>query len=145
MEGRWERLGMPLLQWLAVPASVFAFGYFVIGPVVRGDINGDSPKAEAAQAAEQEPIQPGPRKWTPVSPPQVNITVTPKFEEEEEIPEEVPIEDPDAVPPPDSTSGAGGDEAGVGGMQAPPVKKSEETTTTGGDGGAFKGLGGGLG
>lgn len=138
MEGRWERYGVGFLKWVMVPLLVFGVGLFLIGPRLGG------PKAEKSDGAAQEPvlsntrpIEPGLRKWKPVSPPQVSITVEPK-----EVPEVDPLED-EMTPPIEIPEGARVDEAGVGGMTEPP-------TTTGGDGsgdattggGAFRGIGG---
>jgi hypothetical protein len=139
MEGKWERIGTALLQWLVVPAVVFGFGYFVIGPLLSGGAGQARSSQSNQPAIEQPPIQPGPRKWNPVSPPQVDLTITPK---EDPLDEFVPEEDPIEEPPVDETDdGSTGDEGSVGGMSAPPVKKEE--TTTGGTTGTFKGITGG--
>lgn len=139
MEGRWERLGTPLLQWFVVPVAVFGFGFFVIGPLLRGEAPQEKKEPSPELAEAQVPIEPGERKWIPVSPPQVIVSVTPKEEEEEPLDQTDPEVEPPVDPP---ETGATGDEAGVGGMQSPPVKRSEQTT--GGDSGtAFRGIGGG--
>jgi hypothetical protein len=116
---------------------VFGIGYFAIGPYLSGDAGRAKPTSSQEPTIEQPPIAPGPRKWNPVSPPQVHITVTPKYEEDDFIlPEEFP---PEEVPPVDDTDDSSSGAAGSGEEQtAPPVKKQEETT-----GGAFQGITGG--
>src|SRR5690349_9671822 len=145
MEGRWERLGVPLLQWFVIPVMVFGIGYFAIGPLISGGAGASRPPARTEPTVKQPPIEPGPRKWTRPSPPQVSITVTPM---EEPMTEPIPTGDPiESEPPVDNGDSSGTDEGSVGGMTAPPAKKKEETTG-GGTGeatttGTFKGLGGG--
>ena len=130
MEDRWTRVGMPLMQWVAVPLTVFGFCYFVVGPVISAaPSNLRTPSAnwtDTTPLAEPEPIEQGKREWIPVVPPQVNVTVTPL--EEEEPPEEQfdDASPPPVIAPPDS---GGGDEAGIGGIAKPP--------TTGGDDGSL--------
>jgi len=130
MEDRWTRVGMPLMQWVAVPLTVFGFCYFVVGPVISAaPSNLRTPSAnwtDTTPLAEPEPIEQGKREWIPVVPPQVNVTVTPLEEEE---PQEEQFDDaspPPVIAPPDS---GGGDEAGIGGIAKPP--------TTGGDDGSL--------
>lgn len=146
--GNWEQRAVPVLKWAAIPVAVFGFGYFVIGPWLSG--GNEAGSARGAGTTEtalvnQQPIEPGERKWIPVSPPQVNISVTRKVLDEEPV-EEFPDAEPPPIEPPDDGSV---DEAGVGGIR-PPVATGSGSATTGGttsgDGGAtnntFKGIGG---
>jgi len=115
------------MQWVVVPLCVFAFCFFVVGPILSGgpskpslantDTSTDEPMVEPA------PIEQGERTWTPVSPPQVSVTVTPL---EDEVP---PIEqfDDASAPPVIVPPGEGGaDEAGVGGIAKPPTGEGED-------------------
>ncbi len=141
--GNWEQRAIPVLKWAAIPIAVFGFGFFVIGPWLSGGHSGTAVRGATTTAkVNQQPIEKGERKWTPVSPPQVNVSVTRKVVEEDPIP---PIEgEPPPIEPPDDDGTV--DEAGVGGLK-PPVATGASTTSTGGEGGttatAFKGIGSG--
>ena len=117
---------MPLTKWVAVPLTVFGFCYFVVGPILSGGPSGprmpSNASTEVEAPADNRPIEPGRRDWTPVAPPQVSVTVTP-MEEEEPIEQFDDASPPPVVGPPD---GGGEDEAGIGGIAKPPP--------TGGDG-----------
>jgi hypothetical protein len=126
MEGRWERAAVGVGKWAFIPLALFGFGYFVIGPWMSGGPEARKPAARAdTSLVNQQPIQPGERRWIPVSPPQVDISVTRSEPEEEELSPDYPYEsEPPPIEIPDDEDV---DEAGVGGI-APP-------TTTGGDSG----------
>ncbi len=141
--GNWEQKGVQVLKWAVIPLAVFGFGFFVIGPMLSGDSTTSTRSAGEPALVNQQPIEPGERKWIPVSPPQVNVSVTRKVVDDEPsnlLPEGEP---PPIEIPVDGTV----DEAGVGGLK-PPVATGGGDTTTGGTtagdttGGAFKGIGG---
>jgi hypothetical protein len=144
--GNWEQRAIPVLKWAAIPLAVFGFGYFVVGPMLSGG-GGDAPRASSVEKAlvNQQPIEPGERKWIPVSPPQVNVSVTRKVLDDE--PENIL---PEGEPPPIEIPEDGTvDEAGVGGLKPPVATGAGDSTTgaaTAGDttGGAFRGIGGRL-
>lgn len=143
----WETRAEVAIKWFVIPAMLFGIGYMVIGPRLGGERQRSSaPRPEAAKV-NQQPIQPGKREWMPVSPPQVNVSVTRKVEELDPIP---PIEgEPPPVEIPDDSTG---DPAGIGGMTPPTTggDQSGGTQTGGGEkpasearaNGAFKGIGG---
>jgi hypothetical protein len=130
MEGNWERAAVPVLKWALVPLAVFGFGYFVVGP----KLSGGEPEPRNQEPTEtalvnQRPIEPGARKWMPVSPPQVNISVTPKEEPEYDY-DAYPFDE--AVPPPiDPPEGGTVDEAGVGGIAPPDTAGGDRSSGTG--------------
>lgn len=144
----WERRAEVAIKWFVIPAMLFGIGFMVIGPRLGGAKSDAEQRPSDSAKVNQQPIEPGRREWMPVSPPQVNVSVTRKIVEEDPIP---PIEgEPPPVEIPDDTTG---DPAGIGGM-TPPTTGGDQSggTQTGGaetkpasearTNGAFRGIGG---
>lgn len=148
MKSRWER-ATPMLQWVGVPLAVFAFCFFVLGPHFSGSQRGSGSASAGSQPsvkANEEPIKPGKRKWIPVSPPQVSVTVT-RTQVVGDAPTQTGLgtDPPLDQSPPDGTTV---DEGSSSGAMTPPTKRTDKSGGTDpkkpddkGSGDTFKGIG----
>ncbi|HXH59925.1 MAG TPA: hypothetical protein VNI20_01055 [Fimbriimonadaceae bacterium] len=119
MESSKRSIGIAIAQWVGAPLFLFALGFFLLGPKLGGG-NSKTVTVPAPEMVSDDPVQDGPRTWTPPHPPQVD---TSNVEEEQSSPakteETTPPPKDGALSEPPGESG-GGDEAGVGGMVDPP-------------------------